>query len=60
MLKGVEIAQQLRCKKVWIDVWEKSDYAIAFYERFGFVKQGMHVFLMGDEQQTDYIMVKPL
>lgn len=60
MLKAVEIAQQLRCKKVWLGVWEKSDYAISFYERFGFVQQGVHVFLMGDEQQIDYIMVKSL
>ncbi len=60
MLKAVEIAQQLKCKKVWLGVWEKNEHAIDFYERFGFTKQGTHIFLMGDEQQTDYTMVKPL
>ena len=58
MLKAVEIAQQLRCGKVWLCVWEKNEQVITFYERFGFVKQGTHIFLMGDEQQTDYIMMK--
>ncbi len=60
MIKAVEIAQQLKCKKVWLGVWEKNEHAIEFYERFGFTKQGTHIFLMGDEQQTDYMMVKPL
>ena len=60
MIKAVEIAQQLKCQKVWLGVWEKNENAISFYERFGFTKQGKHIFLMGDEQQTDYTMVKPL
>ena len=60
MIKAVEIAQQLKFKKVWLGVWEKNEHAIAFYERFGFTKQGTHIFLMGDEQQTDYMMVKPI
>ena len=60
MLKAVEIAQQLKFKKVWLGVWEKNEHAITFYERFGFTKQGTHIFLMGDEQQTDYMMVKSL
>ena len=58
MLKAVEIAQQLRCRKVWLGVWEKNEQAITFYKRFGFVTKGTHIFLMGNEQQTDYIMVK--
>ena len=34
--------------------------SIAFYERMGFVRAGEHVFMLGDDAQTDYIMYKPL
>ena len=56
--KAIEIAIEQNKRKIWLGVWEKNDNAIAFYKRMGFVQQGSHSFYMGDEKQTDYIMVK--
>ncbi len=47
-------------KKVWLGVWEKNENAIAFYNKMGFVRTGTHSFIMGDEEQKDYIMTKTL
>ena len=58
--KAIEIAMELNKKNIWLGVWEKNVNAIAFYEKMGFVKTGTHSFYMGDEEQTDYIMLKTL
>lgn len=46
--------------KIWLGVWEKNEHAIGFYKKMGFVPTGSHVFVMGDEEQVDYIMTKEL
>lgn len=56
--KATDIAREKNKKKIWLGVWEKNERAIAFYEKLGFVQIGSHSFFMGDEEQTDYIMVK--
>lgn len=54
-------ATTLRDKKyIWLGVWEKNSKAIGFYKRNGFYEVGTHSFIMGDEEQTDYIMKKDL
>jgi ribosomal protein S18 acetylase RimI-like enzyme len=58
--KAIEIAKALDKKKIWLGVWEKNENAIGFYEKMGFVKTGSHTFYLGDEEQTDYMMVKTL
>ncbi len=45
---------------LWLGVWEKNPEAIAFYERMGFKTTGKHLFQLGEEAQTDYIMEKSL
>lgn len=45
---------------VWLGVWERNDRAIAFYEKWGFVVAGSHVFQLGSDPQNDLIMVKTL
>lgn len=45
---------------IWLGVWEKNESAIAFYEKNGFYKFSTHLFYMGDDAQTDYIMKKLL
>jgi diamine N-acetyltransferase len=57
---AVEMAMEQSKKKIWLGVWEKNENAIAFYKRMGFVQTGEHSFYMGDEEQTDLIMVKSL
>lgn len=58
--KALEIAIEQNKKNVWLGVWEKNENAIAFYEKMGFVQTGTHSFHMGDEEQVDWIMTKPL
>ena len=58
--KAIEIAMEKNKKKVWLGVWEKNQNAIAFYNKMGFVQTNTHSFYMGDEEQTDFIMIKKL
>ncbi|WP_342388194.1 GNAT family N-acetyltransferase [Salinicoccus bachuensis] len=58
--KAMDIANEMQTSKIWLGVWEKNDKAIAFYKKLGFREEGSHSFYMGDEEQTDIIMVKPL
>ncbi|WP_341323811.1 GNAT family N-acetyltransferase [Solibacillus sp. FSL H8-0523] len=60
MSEAILIAQQLHKSSIWLGVWEKNVNAIAFYESQGFVKTTTHTFMMGNEAQLDYIMVKML
>ena len=58
--KALEIAEERYKKNIWLGVWEKNENAIAFYKRMGFFQTGAHSFYMGDEEQTDFIMIKTL
>jgi len=44
----------------WLGVWERNDRAIAFYLKCGFLDVGSHAFLLGEDRQTDRIMVRRL
>lgn len=58
--KAIEIAMERNKKKIWLGVWEKNENAIAFYKKMEFVHTNSHSFYMGDEEQTDFIMIKIL
>ncbi|SOC42575.1 GNAT family N-acetyltransferase [Ureibacillus acetophenoni] len=58
--KAIDIATEHKKEKIWLGVWEKNENAIAFYKNMGFAQTGTHSFHMGDEEQIDYIMMKPL
>ncbi len=58
--KAIEIANERHTSKIWLGVWEKNKNAIAFYNKMGFVQTGHHSFYMGNEEQTDLIMIKRL
>ena len=45
---------------IWLGVWEKNFSAQKFYQRWGFEKFGAHIFQMGDDPQTDWLMSKKL
>jgi GNAT superfamily N-acetyltransferase len=44
------------CECLWLGVWEKNPHAIEFYKKWGFREVGSHVFMVGNDPQTDYIM----
>lgn len=58
--KAVRIAACKKKKYIWLGVWEKNLKAIRFYSKNGLHKSGEHIFVMGSDQQHDYIMKKEL
>lgn len=44
----------------WLGVWEHNPRAIAFYLKCGFIDVGSHVFMVGNDAQTDRLMSAPL
>jgi len=54
--KTIEIAQQAKNKFVWLGVWEENTGAIKFYEKNGFKIFSKHIFMLGDDPQTDIMM----
>lgn len=43
---------------MWLGVWEFNFRAQKFYEKFGFSKVGNHIFQLGSDAQTDFVMEK--
>ncbi|MBX9784583.1 MAG: GNAT family N-acetyltransferase [Chitinophagaceae bacterium] len=47
-------------KTLWLVVFQQNSVAIAFYKKWGFEIYGEHVFVAGDDPQTDWVMKKSL
>jgi diamine N-acetyltransferase len=60
MRQCIFIAKELKKEIIWLGVWEKNPRAIAFYTKWGFEKFGGHDFLLGDDQQKDWLLMKNL
>ncbi len=56
--KAIKIAQEKEVEFVWLGVWEENPKAIRFYEKVGFEAFDKHIFVLGDEEQTDIMMKK--
>ncbi|NUQ23673.1 MAG: GNAT family N-acetyltransferase [Saprospiraceae bacterium] len=56
--KALDLTREKGLPYLWLGVWMKNEKAIAFYEKMGFVKAGTHTFVLGGEDQSDYIMTK--
>jgi ribosomal protein S18 acetylase RimI-like enzyme len=41
---------------LWLGVWEENHRALNFYRKNGFVPFDKHIFKMGGEEQTDWMM----
>lgn len=54
--KAIQVAEQRKAKYVWLGVWEENPKAIKFYKKHGFIEFGKHIFKLGDEEQTDFMM----
>lgn len=54
--KAIAIAKNNRCEYVWLGVWEENHRALQFYTKNGFVAFDQHVFVFGNEEQTDIMM----
>lgn len=60
MRQCIFIAKELKKDILWLGVWEKNSRAIAFYTKWGFEKFNEHNFLLGDDLQKDWLMMKGL
>ena len=54
--KALEIASANRHERVWLGVWENNLKALRFYEKLGFEKFDTHVFVVGVDEQIDWLM----
>lgn len=53
-------AKQKGFNLIWLGVWEHNEHAQGFYKNFGFEKFSSHVFAVGNDPQTDYLLKKEL
>ena len=60
MRKCIFWAKEMKKDIIWLGVWEKNPRAIAFYSQWGFEKFGEHDFVLGNDVQTDWLMMKKL
>lgn len=56
----IDTAIRNNYKSIWLGVWEHNPKAIAFYQKWGFEVFGTHIFQLGDDAQTDFLMKKTL
>ena len=56
MRASLEEAAARGHRTIWLGVWERNPRAIAFYQRWGFEQVGTHMFQLGDDAQTDWLM----
>lgn len=54
--QALAIAKQNKVEYLWLGVWEKNERAINFYKKNGFVTFDTHIFKLGNEAQTDFMM----
>lgn len=55
-----ELARTMGCDMLWLAVWEYNPRAIAFYSRQGFHHVGSQPFQLGEDLQTDQVMLAML
>jgi diamine N-acetyltransferase len=60
MQHAINVAHKKAKHYVWLGVWEKNFAAIDFYRAWGFKKFGTHSFILGNDVQTDWLMIKKI
>jgi ribosomal protein S18 acetylase RimI-like enzyme len=53
-------ARQAGYQTIWLGVWQQNTRAQAFYNRWNFSIVGEHVFQLGEDAQTDWLMQRSL
>jgi ribosomal protein S18 acetylase RimI-like enzyme len=54
--EAIKIAHETNIDSIWLGVWEENHKALRFYTKNGFVEFDKHIFILGDEVQTDLLM----
>ena len=60
MQKSLAMALRQKVDAVWLGVWEQNLAAINFYQSWGFKKFATHIFMLGSDAQTDWLMKKDM
>jgi ribosomal protein S18 acetylase RimI-like enzyme len=60
MARTCETAVERGAATVWLTVWNQNPRAISFYRKVGFADAGLISFHLGNDEQTDFLMVKSL
>jgi diamine N-acetyltransferase len=55
-----DVARRFGGEYLWLGVWERNPRAIAFYNKAGFIDRGSHDFFVGQDRQTDRVLVAPV
>ncbi|MDV7695957.1 GNAT family N-acetyltransferase [Chryseobacterium soli] len=58
--QALKTARSLQKSYLWLGVWEQNERALNFYRKNGFVEFDKHIFVLGDDEQTDLMMKKIL
>jgi ribosomal protein S18 acetylase RimI-like enzyme len=54
--KAIQVAKQKEADYVWLGVWEENKRALSFYTKNGFIAFDKHIFVLGNDPQTDIMM----
>jgi ribosomal protein S18 acetylase RimI-like enzyme len=57
---ATNVSMQRGFDLLWLGVWEHNHKARRFYEKYGFQYFGSHIFMVGNDAQTDLLMKKEL
>lgn len=57
---SMQVAGDNQITTIWLGVWEHNHKAIRFYQQQGFEKFGEHIFRIGNQADTDWLMKKHL
>jgi ribosomal protein S18 acetylase RimI-like enzyme len=52
----IDEARRTGHRTMWLGVWERNRRAQAFYRKWGFHTVGEHIFQLGSDAQTDWLM----
>jgi len=56
MREAIDLAHAGRYEWIWLGVWERNFKAQEFYTRWGFERFSDHIFQMGEDPQTDWLL----
>lgn len=60
MKYSLDLIRNQEVNIAWLGVWENNQNAIAFYKKWGFERFGEHIFMLGDDPQTDWLLKKEI
>ena len=60
MEKAEKEAKKMNIKRILLGVWEHNDAALGFYYKKGYKRFSEHIFMFGNDPQTDYLLEKNL